>query len=137
MEEVKIPYYIYNNIIFSKKISCNLSKHYKIITYVYDIYNKEGISEKEVKHRTNNLPAIIIYRNNIISELQYFYHGKKHREYGAAIIKLNSKHEITEELWYKDDKKLKETEIQEIKLLVDRRKKMLKLISKMKSRNIS
>ena len=135
-DDVKIPYYIYNNIIFSKKISCSLKMHSKTITYVYDIYDKDGKSGEEIVHRTDG-PAVILYRNNMISELQYYIHGKKHREFGPAIIRLNKKHEVVNEEWFKNGKKISDKEIEEIKILIDRKKKMLKLLSKIKTKSIS
>jgi hypothetical protein len=124
MNEIKIPYFIYKNLIFVKKIDCDLKRKCKTITYVYEVYDDKGNMLNEVIHR-NSLPAIIIYKNNKITELQYFTHGKKNREFGPAILKLNSKHEVIEESWYKDNKKVSKEEIEETKKMIDRRKKKI------------
>jgi len=136
MKNIRIPYKKYKNIIFVKKIDYNIKTNYKKISFLYELYNEKGELIKEFLHKKNN-PAVLIYSNNYISEIQYWVNGQKHREYGPAIICLNKKHTIISEEWYINDKKLTEKELEDLKLLIDRRKKMLKVILKMKSKKLN
>ncbi|MFA5585857.1 MAG: hypothetical protein WDA02_04860 [Saccharofermentanales bacterium] len=132
MKTVRIPYKKYNNILFVKKIDYNIKIKYKKITYLYEIYsNNEEI--KEIKHN-KNYPSIIEYNNNKINKIEYWVHGKLHRELGPSIIYLDNKHKITKEEWYKNGIKLDENEINSIKKIIDRKLKMIKVILKMKSK---
>lgn len=133
MKTIRLPYKKYKNIIFIKRV--DYRKYYKKISYLYETYDNNGMMISETLHQSNN-PCIITYYNNSLSEIEYYKHGKRHRDYGPAIIHLNKKHEITEEKWYLNDIQLSEKEIDDLKLLIDRRKKMYKVICKMKSRLI-
>lgn len=113
---------------FYKKIKYNLRNKYKSVEYIYDIFNNDG-SIKESKKHNNKKPAVIVYHKNKITTLEYWYKGKRHRNWGPAIINLDGK-EIIREEWFNEGIKLTEDEINKIKTVVDRRKKMLKLIFK-------
>jgi len=131
---VKIPYFKNENFIFFKKIDYNIKNRYKKISYIYEKYDENGMFIQEFFHRKQK-PAVIIYRQNFISELQYWKNGKKHREWGPAVILLNRKHEVISEKWFIDDKKLKDADVDDKKLIISRRKKMYKVILKMFSNN--
>lgn len=131
---IKIPYFKKGNYTFFKKIDYNIKNRYKKISYTYEKYDDDGVFVEEFIHRKGK-PAVIIYRQNFISELQYWKNGKKHREWGPAIILLDRKHEVILEKWYVNDKKLKESDIESKKLVMNRRKKMYKVILKMFNKN--
>lgn len=126
-KSARFPYYRIKNYVFVKNIKYNIRGRYKRITYIYEIYNKKGEMTEEKTHR-NKLPAVIIYTNNYISELQYWKHNELHREYGPAIIHLNRKHEIIDEEWFINNKSISKEEIEKIKKVVERRKKLYKLL---------
>jgi hypothetical protein len=132
MKNSRIPYHRYKNIIFIKNIDYNIGSNYKKVSYLYETYNEKGELIKESLHRKNS-PAVIIYYHNYISEVQYWKHGKKHREYGPAIIQLDKKHNIINEQWFINNKEIKDKELEDIKLLIDRRKKIFKVILRKKS----
>lgn len=136
MKNVRIPYGKYKNIVFVKKIDYDISKNYKKISYLYETYDDKGEMVNESLHRKNN-PAVIVYTHNYISEIQYWVDGKRHREYGPAIIHLDKKHQIVDESWYIKGKKLVDDELNDLKTLIDRRKKMLKVILKIQSKKLN
>ena len=125
MNEIIIPYKKINNFLFIKKIQYNLKKGYKMITYYYEFYKNGILIEKNIHN--SNYPSILVYSNNKLVELHYYKHGKIHRDYAPAIIFLNDKHEIIKEKWFINDNELTEKEINDIKILVYRRKKLLHL----------
>jgi len=133
MKTVRIPYQKYKNIIFVKKIDYDLRKKYKKVTYLYEIYKDKELIE-EVKHK-NNYPAIIEYFNNKICKIEYWVNGKLHREYGPSIIFLDRQHKITKENWYKNGIELDQNDIDDIKKVIDRRTKVIKVILKMRNKN--
>ena len=133
MKTVRIPYSKYKNLIFVKKIDYDLHRHYKKISYLYEVYDEKGELVKELLHRINN-PCVVIYSGNYICELQYWNHGNKHREHGPAIMRLDKTHKVLTEEWYINNIKLTETEIDDIKILNERRKKMYKVILKMQNK---
>ena len=136
MKNIRIPYKKYKNIMFIKKIDYDIKRNYKKISYLYEVYDDKGEMINEFLHRKNN-PAILIYSHNYISEIQYWMDGKKHREYGPAIICLDKKHQIISESWYINDKKIIDKELEDLKLLIDRRKKMFNVILKMKTKKLN
>lgn len=133
MKNIKIQYKKIKNFILFKDISYNLKGKYKKVKYGYDEYD---INTKEIKktslHRINK-PAIIIYRNNKISEVQYWRFGKLHRTQGPAIIVYDKNETINEE-WYNEGNKLNDNEIEQLKKIIFRRKKSLKLLLKLKNK---
>lgn len=133
MKTVRIPYRKYNNILFVKKIDYDIKKKYKKITYLYEIYSNDKEEVKEIKHN-KNYPSIIEYHNNKIYKIEYWVHGKLHRELGPCIIYLDKKHSIIKEEWYKNGMELDKNEIDSIKKIIDRKLKMIKVILKMKSK---
>lgn len=128
---VKVPYFKRGNYIFYKKIEFNIRSRYKKVTYLYEKYDSNGELIDEYIHAQGDNPAVLVYRNNVLSELQYWKHGNKHREWNPAIMILDSQHKILSEKWYVNNKKLKEDEIEDKKKIIDRRKKMYRVILKM------
>lgn len=136
MKNIRLPYKKHKNIIFIKKIDYDIKRNYKKISYLYEVYNDKGEMINEFLHRKNN-PAILIYSHNYISEIQYWIDGKKHREYGPAIIYLDKKHQIISEYWYINDKKIIGKELEDLKLSIDRIKKMFNIILKIKTKKLN
>ena len=133
MKTVRIPFSKFKNLIFVKKIDYDLGRRYKKISYLYEIYDDKGEMIKELLHRINN-PSVVVYNNNYISQIEYWNHGNKHREHGPAIMRLDKTHKVITEEWYINNKKITETEIDDIKILNERRKKMYKVILKIQNR---
>jgi hypothetical protein len=131
MKSVRIPYKKVQNFVLIKQIDYDYRKKYKKITYCYDEY-KDEVLVKTYTHRINN-PAVVIYRNNHINELQYWKFGKLHREYAPAII-IYDGNKIDTEKWYHNGVKLTDLEIEAEKKIIDRRQKMLKVILKIKKK---
>ena len=131
MPSVRIPYKKVQNFVLIKQIDYDYRRKYKKITYCYDEY-KDGVIFKTYTHRINN-PAVIIYRNNHINELQYWKFGKLHREYAPAII-IYDGNKIDTEKWYVNGIKLTDDEIESEKKVIDRRQKMMKVILKIKKK---
>lgn len=129
MKTIRIPYKKIHNYILIKEIIYDLRKRYKKVTHAYEEY-KDGNLINIYKHRIGK-PAIIIYRNNHISEIQYWKYGKLHREHGPAIIIYDGMN-CNIEKWYKNGLALSEEDIEHEKKIINRRKKMIKLILKMK-----
>lgn len=136
MKTVKIPYKNRKNFVLFKEIKYDIRKKYKKVTYGYDKYS---IETKEIinsyNHRINK-PAIIIYSRNRIIEVQYWKFGKRHRSYGPAIIKY-SKNGIVDEIWFTKGNELNNDDVKRKKILINRRKKSLKLILKIKNKMIN
>lgn len=136
MKSVKIPYKKRKNFVLFKEIKYDIRKKYKKVIYGYDEYNLET---KEIIntffHRINK-PAIIIYSRNKIIEVQYWKFGKKHRAHGPATIKY-SKNGIVDEIWFVKGYKLNDEEVKRKKILINRRKKSLKLILRIKNKMIN
>lgn len=129
MKTIRIPYKKVKNYILIKEIIYDLRKKYKKVTHAYEEY-KDGSLINVYKHRIGK-PAVIIYRSNHISEIQYWKYGKLHRDHGPAIIIFDGiKSNI--EKWYKNGFLLNEEEIESEKKIINRRKKMIQLILKMK-----
>ena len=131
MKTIRIPYKKVRNYILIKEIVYDLRKKYKRVTHAYEEYDKDGNLDSVHKHRIGK-PAIIIYRNNHISEIQYWKYGKLHREHGPAVIIYDGLNSSIEK-WYKGGFALTEEEIETEKKLISRRKKMIKLILKVKN----
>jgi hypothetical protein len=133
MKSVKIPYKRRKNFVLFKEIKYDIRKKYKKVIYGYDEYS---IKTKEIintyNHRINK-PAIIIYSKNKIIEVQYWKFGKLHRAYGPAIIRY-SKNGIVDEIWFIKGNELSDDDVKQRKKLINRRKKSLKLILKIKNK---
>lgn len=114
---------INKNIHYYKKLSYGTK--YKKIEYFYDII-LDGDIKETLCHNYKN-PAVIIYSNNKITKLEYWYKGKLHKKYGPAIIIL-SNNKIIDEYWYHYGEKLLDTDIQSIKIGIDRKIKINKLL---------
>ena len=134
-KNVKIPYFKRGNYIFYRKIDFNLKSRYKKVTYTYEKYDSKGELIDEYIHRQGDNPAVLIYRQNFLAELQYWKHGNKHREWKPAIILLDRKRKIVNEKWYINNRKLKDNEVEDKKKIIERRKKMYKVILKMFENN--
>jgi hypothetical protein len=131
LKTVKIPYKKIQNYILIKRVDYNIRARYKKVSYAYEEY-KDGELIKTHTHRIGK-PAVIIYRNNHINELQYWKFGKLHRSYGPAIIIYDGK-DIGSEKWFHEGKRLTDLEIEDEKKLIDRRKKLITLILKIKDK---
>lgn len=114
---------------FYKKINFNNRNRYKRIEYLYDIIGRDGIILETKRHNALNKPSTIIYLGNKIIKLEYWYKGKRHRNWAPSIIELDGK-EIVFESWYQNGTKLNEKEIEQLKKTLDRRKKVLKIMIK-------
>lgn len=132
MKTIRIPYKKIQNYILIKEIIYDLRKKYKKVTYAYEEYDKDDILISITKHRSKK-PAIIIYRNNHISEIQYWKFGKLHREHGPSVIVYDGM-TICLEKWYKNGILLSEEEIENEKKIINRRKKMINVILKMQNK---
>ena len=133
VKNVRIPYKKIQNYVLVKLIDYDMRRRYKKVSYAYEEYKDEELIKTYI-HRIGK-PAIIIYRNNHINELQYWKFGKLHRLYNPAIIVYDGK-EISVEKWFYDGKKLTDSEIEDEKKIIDRRKKMMKVILKIKNKFI-
>ena len=134
LKTVKIPYKKVQNYVLIKQVDYDLRRRYKKVSYAYEEYKNEELIKTHT-HRIGK-PAVIIYRNNHISEVQYWKFGKLHRSYGPAIIVYDGK-EISTEKWYFDGRKLTDWEVEDEKKVIERRKKMMKVILKMKNNKIN
>ena len=134
LKKVRIPYKKVQNYILIKLIDYDLRRKYKKVSYAYEEY-LDGELIKTYTHRIGK-PAVIIYRNNHINELQYWKFGKLHRQYGPAILIYDGK-EISSEKWFFEGRKLTDIEIEDEKKIIDRRKKMMKVILKIKNKKIN
>jgi hypothetical protein len=134
IKNVRIPYKKVQNYILVKLIDYDIRKRYKKVSYAYEEYNGEELVKTYI-HRIGK-PAVIVYRNNRIYEVQYWKNGKFHRLFGPAIITYDGK-EIASEKWFQYGRKLTEQEIEDEKKAIDRRKKMMKVILKMKSKKMN
>ena len=134
LKTIKIPYKKVQNYVLIKQVDYDIRRRYKKVSYAYEEY-KDGELVKTYNHRIGK-PAIIIYRNNHIHELQYWKFGKLHRSYAPAIIVYDGK-EISQEKWFVNGKKLTDLEIEDEKKIIDRRKKMMKVILKIKNKQIN
>ena len=120
-----------NKIHYYKKIT--YSKKYKKIEYLYDILeNNEQI--KTFCHNIKN-PAVIVYSNNKIIRLEYWNKGELHRDYKPAIIILND-NKISSEIWYHNNDKLSDDEVEQIKKTIDRRLKILNILYNTKLKKV-
>jgi hypothetical protein len=133
-KSVRIPYKKVQNYILVKLIDYDIRKKYKKVSYAYEEY-KEGVLSKTYTHRIGK-PAVIIYRNNHIYEVQYWRFGKYHRMFGPAIIIYDGK-DIASEKWYQYGRKLTDEEVEDEKKTISRKQKMMKVILKMKSKHLS
>ena len=133
-KSVRIPYKKIQNYILVKLIDYDIRKRYKKVSYAYEEYKDDELL-KTYNHRIGK-PAVIVYRNNHIYEVQYWNYGKYHRMFGPAIIVYDGK-EISSEKWYQNGRKLTDEEIEDEKKGIDRRKKMMKVILKMKNNKIN
>ena len=130
-KSVRIPYKKVQNYILVKLIDYDIRKKYKKVSYAYEEY-KEGELFKTHIHRIGK-PAVIIYKNNHIHELQYWNYGKYHRMFGPAIIVYDGR-DIASEKWYQYGRKLTDDEIENEKKTISRRQKMMKVILKIKNK---
>ena len=134
IKTIRIPYKKIQNYILIKQIDYDIRRRYKKVTYAYEEYkNKELV--KTHTHRIGK-PAVIIYRNNHIYEIQYWNYGKHHRQYGPAIIVYDGKI-ISSEKWYQFGKKLTDDEVESEKKIICRRQKMMKVILKIKNKQLN
>lgn len=133
-KSIRIPYKKVQNYILVKLIDYDMRKKYKKVSYAYEEY-KDGVLLDTHIHRIGK-PAIIIYRNNHIYEVQYWKFGKCHRMFGPAIIVYDGK-DIADEKWFQNGRKLTDQEIEDEKKGIDRRKKMMKVILKIKNKQIN
>lgn len=131
MKTVRIPYKKVKNFILIKEVSYNIRGKYKKVTYIHEEY-KNGELFKTYIHRTNK-PAVIIYRSNHISEVQYWKFGILHRTYGPAII-VYYEREIGRSEWYHNGKKLTKEEVESEEKVMFRRLKILKMILKIRDK---
>lgn len=134
IKTVRIPYKKVQNYILVKLIDYDIRKRYKKVSYAYEEYNGEELVKTHI-HRIGK-PAIIIYRNNRIHEVQYWKNGKYHRMFGPAIIVYDGK-DIASEKWYQYGRKLSDDEIENEKKTISRRQKMMKVILKIKNKKIN
>lgn len=125
----KIHYY--------KKTNSSSGGRYRCVEYCYDIFDKESNIIETKKHNALNKASVVDYNGTKVTKLEYWYKGKKHRNNAPAILILNGKTIIMEE-WYHNGIKLNENEIKNIKIVLSRRKKVLKIMFKtlQKKRNI-
>ena len=130
MKETIKTIYKSDKIHFYVKIYYSYNKYnrYKKNEYYYDILDNNKVISTH-KHNKQNKPAVIEYYNGKITKLEYWKHGKLDRKYAPAIIILDGKI-IIKEQWFHDGIELSDNEIKKIKKVIDRRKKMLKLIMK-------
>jgi hypothetical protein len=131
MKELSIPIQKNGNIVLTKNIYYDLRKRYKKIEYIYNVLDVSGETIKAYKHNPKN-PCVIEYSNNKISLLEYWYKGVKHREYAPAVLMFDRKGKILKQEWYTNGTKLNDEEINDIIKLLDRRRKIIKIISKIK-----
>ena len=126
--ETTIQTIIKNNLIhYYKKIT--YSRGYKKIEYLYDLLENNEPT-RTLCHNIKN-PAVIVYSNNKIVRLEYWFKGELHREYKPAVILL-SDNKVTSEIWYHNNVKLSDEEVQQIKNTIDRRKKIMNILYKTK-----
>ena len=78
--------------------------------------NEKEELKKTYYHRVGK-PAVVIYKNNKVYEIQYWRLGKYHRLYKPAIITYENK-EIISEKWYYEGRKLSDEEIEQEKKLI-------------------
>lgn len=120
------------NIHYYKKITYN-GHRYKKIEYFYDILSKGEIKET-CCHNDKN-PAVVIYSNNKVIQLEYWIKGKLHRKFAPAVIHfLNNK--IDREDWWYEGTKLTDEEVESVKKTIDRRIKITKLMNKIKLKKV-
>ena len=134
IKNLRIPYKKVQNYILVKLIDYDIRKRYKKVSYAYEEYNGQELVKTNI-HRIGK-PAVIIYRNNRIYEVQYWNFGKLHRMFGPAIIVYDGK-EIASEKWFQYGTKLTDEEIEDEKKTISRRQKMMKVILKIKNRQIN
>ena len=113
--------HIYKKITFSKGVG------YKKIEYLYDILVDNKVKETLCHNKKN--PAVVVYSNHQIVRIEYWYKGKLNRRFGPSITTFSDK-VVTSEMWYNNGVLLKEDEVDNIKKLIDRKKKIMKLRSK-------
>lgn len=116
---------------FYKKIIFDIKSHYKNIIYYYDLLDEDGEIIKSVKHNYENRPAELLYFNYQLKNVEYWVHGNKHRKWGPAVISFSDRKVVNEE-WYHNGHKLTENEIKSIEIIIERKKKMKRLLSLMK-----
>lgn len=107
---------------YFNRANCKISFYYEY----YSVDDKDIISKL---HNTHNKPAVIHYSSGKITKLEYWIKGKKDRLNAPAIITINGK-EIYSEEWYHNGVKLSDVEIEQIKKVLERRKKIMKLVMK-------
>lgn len=133
IKNVRIPYKKIQNYILVKLVDYDIRRRYKKVSYAYEEYNGEELLKTYI-HRIGK-PAVIIYRNNHIQEVQYWKFGKLHRMFGPAIITYDGR-EISQEKWFFEGRKLTDSEVDDEKKLISRRQKMMKVILKIKNRHL-
>ncbi len=131
LKTIKVPYKKVQNYVLIKQVDYDMRRKYKKVSYAYEEY-KDNELLKTYTHRVGK-PAVIIYRNNHINEVQYWKFGKLHRLYGPAIIIYDGSH-ISTEKWYHEGIKLTDQEIVDEKKIIDRRKKLITVIIRMKNK---
>jgi hypothetical protein len=131
LKTIKVPYKKVQNYVLIKQVDYDMRRKYKKVSYAYEEYNGQELL-KTYTHRVGK-PAVIIYRNNHINEVQYWKFGKLHRLYGPAIVIYDGS-QISTEKWYHEGIKLTDQEIADEKKIIDRRRKLITVIIKMKNR---
>jgi len=131
LKTIKVPYKKVQNYVLIKQVDYDMRRKYKKVTYAYEEYNGQELL-KTYTHRVGK-PAVIIYRNNHINEVQYWKFGKLHRLYGPAILIYDGS-EISTEKWYHEGIKLTDQEIADEKKIIDRRRKLITVIIRMKNK---
>lgn len=115
---------------FYKKIVYDIKSHYKNIIYYYDLFDEDGEVKKTVKHNYENRPAELLYYNYQLKNIEYWVHGEKHRKWGPAVVSFSNRKIINEE-WYHNGFKLNNFEIKAIEKIIERKKKMARLMNLM------
>ena len=111
-------YHIYRKITYNKGVG------YKKIEYFYDIIVKGEVKESVCHNKKN--PAVVIYNNNQITRIEYWYKGKLNRRYGPSIIVFDNK-QIIQEMWYIDGVQVKDEDVEPLKQSIEIRKKIYKI----------
>ena len=119
--------YLNKDIHFYKKITVSNGVKYKKVEYFYDNI-VDGIIVETLLHNGNK-PAVVIYSECCIIRIEYWYRGKLHRLFGPAVISLYNR-EVGSEFWYNHGTLLKQDEIESVKKVLSRKKKLYKLLYK-------
>lgn len=119
--------FINKDIHFYKMITVSNGVKYKKIEYFYDNI-VDGIVVESLLHNGNK-PAVIIYSEGGIIRIEYWYKGKLHRLFGPSVISLYNR-KVGSEFWYNHGSLLTEQDVESIKKVLARKKKLYKLLYK-------